>query len=74
MQNIEHEEQIKDHAINIILSFDLEVTNKSVSNNCRSERHGMHRTENDRLGVLAEFLEVFIYSSRVFAQSLTLLV
>lgn len=53
MQNIEHEEQIKDHVINIILIFDLEVTNKFVSNNCRSERLGMHRTEDDRLGVLA---------------------
>ncbi len=58
-QNIEHEEQIKDLAVNIMLIFYLEVTNKSMSNNCKSEGFGMQRAEDDQLGILAEYLEVF---------------
>ncbi len=73
-QNIEHEEQIKDLAVNIMLIFYLEVTNKSMSNNCKSEGFGMQRAEDDQLGILAEYLEVFTQSSGVFAQSLYLLV
>jgi uncharacterized protein YpbB len=41
MQNIKHEEQIKDHVVNIILIFYLEMINKYVSNNCRNEGFGM---------------------------------
>jgi hypothetical protein len=59
MKNIEHEKQIKDHEIDIILIFDLEVINKSENNNCRSEGFGMQKAKDDRLRVSAKSLEIF---------------
>ncbi len=41
MQSIENKEQMEDPTIKTILIFDLQMTNKSMSNNCRSEGFGM---------------------------------
>jgi hypothetical protein len=41
IQSNESEEQMKDLTINIILILELQMTNKSVSNNYRSEGFGM---------------------------------
>ncbi len=41
MENIEDEEQMEDPPVNIILIFDLQMTNKFVSNNCRTKGFGM---------------------------------
>jgi hypothetical protein len=38
MKNTTNEEHIKDPAMNTILIFDLQMNNKSMSNNYRSER------------------------------------
>ncbi len=40
MQSIEHEEQMEDHAIDRILTVELHVINKFVSNNYKSEGFG----------------------------------
>ncbi len=45
--------------VNIILIFDLQMTNKSMSNNCKSEGFGMHRFEDDLLGILTESTTIF---------------
>jgi hypothetical protein len=45
------------------------MTKKSMSNNCRNEGFGMKGLEDDLSRVSAESVEVFILSSRVFAQS-----
>jgi hypothetical protein len=37
MKNVANEEQIKDPAMNAILIFDLQMSNKSMNNNCRNE-------------------------------------
>jgi hypothetical protein len=47
MQNIEDEEQMEDLAINTILIFNLQITNKSMNNNCKSEGFGMQRSKDD---------------------------
>jgi hypothetical protein len=44
MQNTKYDEQMEDPTINTILIFDLQMTNKSVINNYRSEGFGMHRS------------------------------
>jgi hypothetical protein len=41
MQNIKDDEQMEDFAVNTILIFNLHMTNKSVSNNYKSEGFGM---------------------------------
>ncbi len=50
---------MEDFAINIILIFSLEMTNKSMNNNCKSEGFGMQRFEDDLSWVLAESIEIF---------------
>jgi hypothetical protein len=59
MQSIAVEEYIKDPMVNTILVFDLHMTNKSVSNNYRSEGFGIQRSKDDLLGVSAESIKVF---------------
>ncbi len=73
MQSTKDEEQMEDHAINIILTFDLEMTNKSMSNNCKSEGFGMQRFEDGLSWISTKLATVFTQSSSVFAQSLDLL-
>jgi len=41
VKNVADEEQIKDHGVNTILIFDLQMNNKSMSNNYKSERFGI---------------------------------
>jgi hypothetical protein len=69
----EDEEQMKDFVVNTILIMELQMINKSMSNNCKSEGFGMQRFEDDLLGVSAELVEVFAQSSRVFTQSVNFL-
>jgi hypothetical protein len=45
---------MKDLMINTILIFDLHMTNKSLSNNCKNEGFGMQRSKDDLLRVLIE--------------------
>ncbi len=47
MQSMKDEKQMEDLAINIILIFYRHMTNKSMSNNCRSEGFGMQIFEDD---------------------------
>jgi hypothetical protein len=47
MQSIEDEEQMEDPAVNTILIFNLQMTNKSMSNNYKSEGFGMQRSRDD---------------------------
>jgi len=41
VKNVGDEEQIKDPALNIMLIFDLQMHNKSMSNNYKSEGFGI---------------------------------
>jgi hypothetical protein len=41
VKNVADEEQIRDPAVNIILIFDLQMNNKSMSNNYKSEGFGI---------------------------------
>jgi hypothetical protein len=59
MQNIKDDEQMEDFAVNTILIFNLHMTNKSVSNNYKSERFGMQRFEDDLSSILAESTKIF---------------
>jgi len=59
MQNIEDEEQMEDLVVNTILIFDLQMTNKFVNNNYRSEGFGMQRFEDDLSRVSVELVQVF---------------
>ncbi len=63
MQSIEDEEQMEDPTINIILIFDLQMTNKFMSNNCKSEGFGMKKFENDMLRVSNESLDLLAQST-----------
>ncbi len=74
MQNIEDEKHMKDLTVNTILIFDLQMINKSMNNNYKSEKIGIQRFEDDMLKVLVESTKVFAKSSGVFTQSSDLLV
>jgi len=50
---------MEDPTINTILTFDLQMTNKSMSNNYRSERFGMQRSKDDLSWILAKFAKIF---------------
>ncbi len=54
MQSTKDGEHMKDLMINTILIFDLHMTNKSLSNNCKNEGFGMQRSKDDLLRVLIE--------------------
>jgi hypothetical protein len=41
INNIKDEEQMKDLVVNTILILELQMINKFISNNCRSEEFGM---------------------------------
>jgi hypothetical protein len=63
---------MEDLAVNNILIFDLQMTNKSVNNNYKNERFGMQNFEDDLSRVSAKLAEVSP-SHWVFAQSSYLL-
>ncbi len=65
---------MKDLTVNTILIFDLQMINKSMNNNYKSEKIGIQRFEDDMLKVLVESTKVFAKSSGVFTQSSDLLV
>ncbi len=69
MQNTKDEKQMEDPVVNTILIFDLEMINKSVSNNCKSEGFGMQRSKDDLSRISAKLAEIFTQSLGVFAQS-----
>ncbi len=73
MKNVEDEEQSKDPTVNIMLIFNMQMNNKSVSNNYRSERFGIQRFEEDMSEVSVESTIIFTQSSDVFKQSSNLL-
>ncbi len=47
MQNTKDEEQVEDPMVNTILIFNLQMINKSVNNNYRSEGFGMQKSKDD---------------------------
>ncbi len=47
INNIKDEEQMKDLVVNTILILELQMINKFISNNCRSEEFGMQRSKDD---------------------------
>jgi len=49
---------MEDLAVNNILIFDLQMTNKSVNNNYKNERFGMQKFEDDLSRVSAKLAEV----------------
>ncbi len=59
MQNTKDEEQRENLMVNIILIFDLQMTKKSMNNNCKGEGFGMQRSNDDLTQVSAESTEVF---------------
>jgi len=59
MQSIEDDEHMKHLAINIILIFDLHMTNKFVSDNYKSEGFGIQRSKDDMSEVSTESAKVF---------------
>ncbi len=73
MQGIKYEEYMENFVVNIISIFDLQMINKFVSNNYRSEGFGMQRSKDDLLGVSLELVIIYTQTSRVFAQSINLL-
>jgi hypothetical protein len=64
---------VEDLVVNTILIFDLQMINKSVNNNYRSEGFGMQRSKDDLSWVLAESIKIFTQSLGVFTQSSYLL-
>jgi hypothetical protein len=54
---------MKDPVIKTIMIFNLQVTNKSMNNNYKSEGFGIQRFEDDLLRVSAESIELFAQSS-----------
>ncbi len=48
--------------VNIILIFDLQMTKKSMNNNCKGEGFGMQRSNDDLTQISAESTEVFAQS------------
>jgi hypothetical protein len=53
MRGNEKEEWMEDHEVNIILSSELQMMKKSLSNNCRREESRTQKFEIGVLGVLA---------------------
>jgi hypothetical protein len=64
---------MEDLIVNTILIFNLQMTNKFVSNNYKSEGFGMQRSKDDMLKVSIALIEVFTQSLRIFVESSNLL-
>jgi hypothetical protein len=64
MKNVEDEKQSKNHVVNIMFIFDLQMNNKSMNNNDRNGRFGIQRS--DMSEVLAKLAIIFVKSSNVF--------
>ncbi len=54
MKNVKDEEHIKDPTMNTILIFDLQMNNKSMNSNCRSEGFGIQISKDDMSKTLVE--------------------
>jgi hypothetical protein len=63
----EDEKHMKNPKVNIILILELQMINKSMSNNYKSKGFRMQRSQDDLSRVLVELVEVFAQSSCVFA-------
>jgi hypothetical protein len=50
---------MKDPMANAKLIFDLQMNNKFVNNNYRSERFGMQRSKNNMSRISTKLIEVF---------------
>jgi hypothetical protein len=59
MQKTKDEEQMEDPMVNTILIFDLQMTDKSMNNNYRSEGLEMQRSKDDLSRVLVELTKIF---------------
>jgi hypothetical protein len=64
---------MEDLIVNTILIFNLQMTNKFVSNNYKSEGFGMQRSKDDMLKVSIALVEVFTQSLGIFVESSDLL-
>jgi hypothetical protein len=64
---------MEDPEVNIVLTLELQMINKSLSDNYRNEGCRIHKSEVGISRVLAKLGEEFSQSSNVFAQSLDLL-
>ncbi len=53
--------------VNTILNFNLQMTNKSMSNDYKSEGFGMQISKDDLSWVSVESTKVFAQSSSIFA-------
>ncbi len=73
MKNVKDEEQIKDPTMNTILIFNLQMNNKFMNNNCRSEGFGIQISKDDMSKVSAKLVPIFTQTSYIFAQSSYLL-
>ncbi len=62
VKNVVDEEQIKNPTMNTILIFDLQMNNKSMSNNYKSEGFGIQDFEDDLSWVPIESTIVFTQS------------
>jgi hypothetical protein len=65
---------MKDPTVDTILIFNLQMIDKSMSNNYKSEGFGIQRFEDDLLGVSTESTKVLTQSSKVFAHLSNLLI
>jgi hypothetical protein len=64
---------MEDLIVNTILIFNLQMTNKFVSNNYKSEGFGMQRSKDDMLKVSITLVEIFTQSLGIFVESSDLL-
>ncbi len=66
MLSTKDEEHMEDHAVYIILIFDLQMIHKFVNNNYKNEGFGIQRFEDYMLRVSVELVEVFTCALGVF--------
>ncbi len=64
---------MEDLIVNTILIFNLQMINKFVSNNYKSEGFGMQKFEDDMSKVSIALVEVFTQSLGIFVESSNLL-
>jgi len=64
---------MEDLTVNTILIFNLQMINKFVGNNYKSEGFGMQRSKDDMSKVSITLVEVFTQSLGIFTESSDLL-
>ncbi len=69
VKNVAYEEQIKDLVVNTILIFNLQMNNKSMNDNYKSEGFGIQDFEDDLSWVSIESTIIFAKSLNIFTQS-----